>query len=47
LDWDENEAQIKAFLERHGDAEIVEEKKILPQQYNSDGFYLCKLRRLI
>ncbi|HEY8395571.1 MAG TPA: methyltransferase domain-containing protein, partial [Bacilli bacterium] len=47
LNGAENEGQIRAFLERHPDAEIVEERKILPFEYPSDGFYTCKLRRLI
>jgi 16S rRNA (cytosine967-C5)-methyltransferase len=46
LNREENEEQIKEFLKRHPEAEIVETKKILPYEYNSDGFYICKLRRL-
>lgn len=41
----ENEKQIGAFLERHNDFEKVYEKMILPYEYHSDGFYICKLRR--
>jgi 16S rRNA (cytosine967-C5)-methyltransferase len=47
LNKEENEEQIAAFLERHSDAVKVEEKKILPYMYQSDGFYICKLRRII
>lgn len=46
LNREENEEQIQEFTKRHPEAEIVEEKKILPYEYASDGFYICKLRRL-
>lgn len=39
----ENEKQIQAFIKRHPDMQIIEEKTILPYQYHSDGFYMCLL----
>ena len=42
---DENEYQIKEFLTRHPNFTIVYEKQILPQDYHTDGFYICKMRR--
>lgn len=47
LNGEENEGQIEGFLARHNDAQAEEEKKILPQEFASDGFYICKLRRSI
>ncbi len=41
----ENELMIKQFLEKYQDMKIVEEKKILPYIYDSDGFYMCKLEK--
>lgn len=45
INKDENENQIKDFLKEHSDFEIEYEKQILPQDYHTDGFYICKLRR--
>lgn len=45
LNKDENENQIAKFLRKHPDFEIVVEKKIMPFDYNTDGFYICKMRR--
>ncbi|MDD4000203.1 MAG: 16S rRNA (cytosine(967)-C(5))-methyltransferase RsmB [Bacilli bacterium] len=47
LNKDENERQMTAFINRHPDFEIIEEKKIMPYDYQSDGFYICKLRRIV
>jgi len=41
----ENEKQIKAFLEKHPDMKKLEEQTILPYQYHSDGFYMCKMQK--
>ena len=41
----ENEEQIRQFLNNHPEYEIVEERKILPYEYLTDGFYICKMRR--
>ena len=45
INKEENEEQIKTFLENHPDFEIVYEKVILPFEHHSDGFYICKMRR--
>lgn len=45
INKDENEKQIAKFLRRHPDFEKVEEKIILPFEHQTDGFYICKLRR--
>lgn len=39
----ENEYQIAKFIQKHPDMLIIEERTILPYQYHSDGFYMCKL----
>lgn len=41
----ENEEQVKLFIHNHPEYEIVEEKKFLPFEYHTDGFYICKMRR--
>ena len=41
----ENEQMIKQFLDKYLDMRIIEEKKILPYVYDSDGFYMCKLEK--
>lgn len=41
----ENQEQIKKFLNKHPEFEKLEEITILPFEYHSDGFYICKLRR--
>ncbi|NLD27085.1 MAG: methyltransferase domain-containing protein, partial [Acholeplasmataceae bacterium] len=45
INKDENENQIQEFLKNHPDATIVSEKMLLPFEYHTDGFYICKLRR--
>ncbi len=45
INKEENEEQIKAFLEKHPDFGAVEQKTILPFQYHCDGFFICKMRR--
>ena len=46
INKDENEYQIKEFMKCHPRFEIVEERQILPQDYHTDGFYICKMRRV-
>lgn len=41
----ENEIMIQKFLDKYPDMKIIEEKKILPYIYDSDGFYMCKLEK--
>lgn len=45
INSNENEDQIKKFINNHPEYEIVEERKILPFEYLTDGFYICKMRR--
>ena len=45
INKEENEYQIKEFLKRHPNFTVVYEKQILPQEYHTDGFYICKMRR--
>ena len=45
LNRKENEAQIMSFLQRHPEFEKEEERTIFPQDLDSDGFYVCRLRR--
>lgn len=42
INRDENENQIKSFIEEHSDFEIVTEKQFLPTE-SIDGFYVCKM----
>ncbi len=46
LNKKENEAQIKHFLSKYPHYELVEERTIFPQDYQSDGFYMAKLKRV-
>lgn len=46
LNKKENEKQIEAFLQRHKNFELIEEKTIFPFEYNSDGFYMAKIKRI-
>lgn len=45
INKDENANQISKFLLKHQEFEKILEKQILPTDYHSDGFYICKLRR--
>ena len=47
LNKKENEYQIKRFLNKHPEFELEEEKTIFPMEYNSDGFYIARLRRIV
>ncbi len=46
LNKKENEFQIEAFLKKHKNFSLVEERTILPYEYNSDGFYIAKLEKI-
>ena len=39
------EKQIQAFIKRHPDMKVLEERTILPFEYHSDGFYMCLLEK--
>ncbi|MDD3106619.1 MAG: 16S rRNA (cytosine(967)-C(5))-methyltransferase RsmB [Bacilli bacterium] len=45
INKEENEEQVRAFLDNHSEFEIVYEQTILPNEYYCDGFYICKMRR--
>ena len=45
LNRKENEAQVSAFLRDHADFEKIEERTIFPRDLDSDGFYVCAIRR--
>jgi 16S rRNA (cytosine967-C5)-methyltransferase len=45
INKEENEQQIREFLKTQPEAVIVSERTILPFEYQTDGFYICKLRR--
>lgn len=42
----ENELQIKAFLEKHPEFTLLEEKRISPALTGFDGFYMAKLKKI-
>ena len=42
----ENELQVKAFLERHKEFQLIEEKRISPAVIGFDGFYMAKLKKV-
>ena len=42
INKDENELQVKAFLENNNGFELISEKQFLPTE-NIDGFYVCKM----
>ncbi|MGD9886814.1 MAG: 16S rRNA (cytosine(967)-C(5))-methyltransferase RsmB [Bacilli bacterium] len=45
INKEENEEQIRTFINNHPEMVIVLEETILPHEYHSDGFYICKMRR--
>lgn len=45
LNKKENTLMIQKFIKLFPDMQILEEKTILPYQYQSDGFYMCKLKK--
>lgn len=42
---EENEENAEAFLSAHPEFVRLEERTIWPQDYGTDGFYYCKMRR--
>lgn len=46
LNKKENEKQIEAFLKRHENFTLLEEKTIFPYEFESDGFYMAKLKKV-
>ncbi|QQR98658.1 MAG: RsmB/NOP family class I SAM-dependent RNA methyltransferase [Sphingobacteriales bacterium] len=43
----ENQLQIKVFLDAHKTFNLVEEHILLPSTYNTDGFYMCVLKKIV
>lgn len=41
----ENELLIEKFIKTHPDMKVIEQRKILPFEYDSDGFFMCKLEK--
>ncbi|WP_249029690.1 16S rRNA (cytosine(967)-C(5))-methyltransferase RsmB [Tannockella kyphosi] len=41
----ENQKMIEQFIKKHPDMIVLEERQILPYEYNSDGFYMVKLKK--
>ncbi|WP_434325991.1 16S rRNA (cytosine(967)-C(5))-methyltransferase RsmB [Mycoplasma leachii] len=46
INQDENQNQITKFLNRHKDMVKLYEKQIFGFEENTDGFYICKLKKL-
>jgi len=45
LTVDENENQIEQFLNMHPNYEIVKQKRYSPARSNTDGFFLCQMKK--
>lgn len=45
LNKKENENQIRHFLKKYPEYSLLEERTIFPFEYDSDGFYMAKLKR--
>lgn len=43
---EENELQIKDFLDTHKNFELMEQIKLFPNSSNTDGFYIAKLHKI-
>lgn len=41
----ENQIQMETFIKKHPNMQMEQEKLILPYEYHSDGFYMCKLTK--
>lgn len=41
----ENEQQVRVFLEKNPEFTLIKQKTFMPQDYNSDGFYMAQLER--
>jgi 16S rRNA (cytosine967-C5)-methyltransferase len=46
LNKKENEKQIQNFLSRHPEYQLLDEKTLFPHEFQSDGFYYAKLKRM-
>ncbi|WP_031542064.1 16S rRNA (cytosine(967)-C(5))-methyltransferase RsmB [Mesoplasma photuris] len=45
INLDENETQIKKFITKYPNMEIISEKQLFGYENNTDGFYICKMRK--
>lgn len=45
LNKKENQQMMQKFVQLFPAMQVIEEKTILPYQYHSDGFYMCKLKK--
>ena len=45
LNKKENEKMVASFIARHPDCQIEYQRTILPFEYQSDGFYICKITK--
>ena len=46
INKEENEYNIRRFLKEHNNFVIEKEITILPYEYHTDGFYICKMKRV-
>ncbi|WP_156923088.1 16S rRNA (cytosine(967)-C(5))-methyltransferase RsmB [Mesoplasma seiffertii] len=46
INKDENSAQINNFLKKYPEMKIVSEEQIFGYENNTDGFYICKLKKV-
>lgn len=42
----ENELMIQKFIEKHPDMEVIKQRTILNYEYHTDGFFMCKMKRV-
>ena len=45
LDKKENEKQIENLLKNAPEFKLVKQRTIFPEEYDTDGFYLAKLKK--
>ena len=45
LNKKENEKQVESFLKKHEEFELLQQRTIFPFEYESDGFFIAKMRK--
>jgi 16S rRNA (cytosine967-C5)-methyltransferase len=45
LNKKENESQVEYLLNKYPNFKVVEQRVIFPDEFDSDGFFICKLVR--
>lgn len=45
LNKKENEQMIAAFMQRHSDIVVEKQQTIMPYSYDSDGFFMCRMKK--